>query len=60
MFQSPYGDYLVRNHLDKNYTRTKDQQFQSPYGDYLVRNIISGIEGNKIFSVSVPLRGLLS
>ena len=36
-FQSPYGDYLVRN-LHKSYESSYFVVFQSPYGDYLVRN----------------------
>ncbi len=37
MFQSPYGDYLVRN-LIVTGRRGYEIAFQSPYGDYLVRN----------------------
>ena len=37
MFQSPYGDYLVRNKKIDNGV-IQIVKFQSPYGDYLVRN----------------------
>ncbi len=59
-FQSPYGDYLVRNkNPSENWPASA--LFQSPYGDYLVRNIALWFLG-VIFTpiVSVPLRGLLS
>ena len=60
MFQSPYGDYLVRNVAGNLKLCVLDiLKFQSPYGDYLVRNeVISNFE--KLLRVSVPLRGLLS
>ncbi len=38
MFQSPYGDYLVRNNFLRVFLSSKLDLFQSPYGDYLVRN----------------------
>ena len=38
VFQSPYGDYLVRN--VQSIIKSKYLiLFQSPYGDYLVRNV---------------------
>ena len=37
MFQSPYGDYLVRN-MHELLANGHICMFQSPYGDYLVRN----------------------
>ena len=36
-FQSPYGDYLVRNPKSIGNPKLLEM-FQSPYGDYLVRN----------------------
>ena len=38
MFQSPYGDYLVRNNAELGIKDPAKKLFQSPYGDYLVRN----------------------
>ena len=37
-FQSPYGDYLVRNPKFVVFFDASLPMFQSPYGDYLVRN----------------------
>ncbi len=39
MFQSPYGDYLVRNLSRNSRWNHQGRAFQSPYGDYLVRNV---------------------
>ncbi len=61
MFQSPYGDYLVRNIPLISIALIYGRKFQSPYGDYLVRNPPhkkNKASGQKL--VSVPLRGLLS
>ena len=38
-FQSPYGDYLVRNITFVTNVIKIIGRFQSPYGDYLVRNL---------------------
>ena len=60
-FQSPYGDYLVRNQLNGVLEEVVFLKFQSPYGDYLVRNLARiGPTPYLLAKVSVPLRGLLS
>ncbi len=60
LFQSPYGDYLVRNATELNPVIVYViKMFQSPYGDYLVRNQADP-ETKAFMRVSVPLRGLLS
>ncbi len=47
MFQSPYGDYLVRNRKRVSVV-DGDVRFQSPYGDYLVRNNLHREGGLKL------------
>ncbi len=59
LFQSPYGDYLVRNKGSEGWKLTT-HVFQSPYGDYLVINDTIILEECISAKVSVPLRGLLS
>ena len=58
MFQSPYGDYLVRN-VSAQQVLQEAKKFQSPYGDYLVRNpqIYTG-GGIKTLGSFSPLTGI--
>ena len=55
-FQSPYGDYLVRNNIKITFNSLADL-FQSPYGDYLVRNHRQNATANGMHSFS-PLTGI--